>query len=70
MYWENISGSDVSFGDYNNDESLLAQAGYPVVMENGLQRLKEKYALRADDNNSGGVTKAIKEYVLNNIKQL
>ena len=60
----------MAFGDYNNDESLLAQAGYPFVMENGVRRLKEKYALRADDNNSGGVTKAIKEYVLNNIKQL
>jgi hydroxymethylpyrimidine pyrophosphatase-like HAD family hydrolase len=39
-------------------------------MENGVRRLKEKYSLRADDNNSGGVTKAIKEYVLDNVKQL
>ena len=60
----------MAFGDYNNDESLLAQAGYPFVMENGVGRLKEKYSLRADDNNSGGVTKAIKEYVLDNVKQL
>ena len=60
----------MAFGDYHNDATLLAEAGYPFVMENGVQRLKDKYPLRADYNNNGGVTKAITEYVIEKSKQL
>lgn len=54
----------MAFGDYYNDESLLDNAAYPFVMEKGVDRLKEKFPLRAGDNNSGGVTKTIKSFVL------
>lgn len=60
----------MAFGDYYNDDSLLAQAGYPFVMEGGVDRLKAKYPYRAGSNNAGGVTQAIKEYVLEGIKKL
>ena len=60
----------MAFGDYFNDESLLEAAGHPFVMANGVQPLKEKYSMHADSNNSGGVTKAIREYVTEKTKQL
>lgn len=60
----------MAFGDYYNDSTLLAEAGYAFVMENGVQRLKDKYPLRADTNNNGGVTKAITEYVIEKTKEL
>ena len=60
----------MAFGDYYNDATLLAEAGYPFVMENGVQRLKDKYPRHADTNNNGGVTKAIKEYVIEKTKEL
>ena len=60
----------MAFGDYHNDVTLLAEAGYPFVMENGVQRLKDKYPLRADYNNNGGVTKAITESVIEKVKSL
>jgi len=54
----------MAFGDYYNDESLLDAAGLPFVMEKGVDRLKEKFPLRAGDNNKGGVTATIKEFLL------
>ncbi len=57
-------GNIMAFGDYYNDESLLDRAGYPFVMEKGVDLLKNKFPLRAGDNNKGGVTKTIKEFVL------
>ncbi len=52
----------MAFGDYYNDESLLEAAGYPFVMEKGVDLLKDKFPLCAGDNNSGGVIKTIKEF--------
>lgn len=60
----------VAFGDYYNDATLLAEAGFPFVMENGVQLLKDRYHRRAQSNNSGGVTKAVKEYIIDKTKQL
>ena len=54
----------MAFGDYHNDESLLDAAGFPFVMEKGVDLLKEKFPLRGGDNNRGGVTATIKEWVL------
>jgi len=56
--------STMAFGDYHNDETLLERAEYPFVMEKGVDRLKAKFPLRAGDNNRGGVTATIKEWVL------
>ncbi len=53
----------MAFGDYYNDESLLDAAGYPFVMERGVDLLKNKFPLRAGDNNKGGVTQTIKEFL-------
>ena len=60
----------MAFGDYYNDESLLAEAGCPFVMENGVQRLKDKYPRRAGSNNQAGVTNTIIDYVIENNKKL
>ncbi len=60
----------MAFGDYFNDESLLAAAGYPFVMANGVQPLKDRYPRHADTNNNGGVTKAVREYVIEKTKEL
>ena len=60
----------MAFGDYFNDESLLAAAGWPFVMANGVQPLKDKYSHHADTNNNGGVTKALMEYVIEKTKEL
>lgn len=60
----------MAFGDYYNDDTFLAQAGYPFVMDGGVDLLKQKYPYRAGDNNSGGVTKTIKEYIIDGSKKL
>lgn len=54
----------MAFGDYYNDETLLERAEYAFVMEKGVDLLKEKFPLRSGDNNRGGVTATIKEWVL------
>ena len=54
----------MAFGDYHNDESLLDAAGFPFVMDGGVDLLKEKFPMRAGDNNKGGVTATIKDFVL------
>jgi len=58
----------MAFGDYYNDETLLERAEYPFVMEKGVDKLKERFPYRAGDNNKGGVTATIKEFVLNSIR--
>ena len=54
----------MAFGDYYNDESLLDAARFPFVMDGGVDLLKEKFPYRAGDNNKGGVTASIKDFVL------
>lgn len=54
----------MAFGDFYNDVPLLSKAKYAFVMDNANDDLKKMFPYRADDNNSGGVTKAIKEWVL------
>ena len=39
-------------------------------MANGVQPLKDRYPRHADTNNNGGVTKAIREYVIEKAKEL
>lgn len=48
----------------------LAEAGWPFVTENGVQRLKDKYPLRGGDNNKNGVTNTINDYIIEKTKQL
>lgn len=55
----------MAFGDFYNDIPLLDQAGYAFVMANGTDDMKAKYPYQAASNNEDGVTKAIKEWVLN-----
>lgn len=62
----NISREDtMAFGDYFNDAELIGGAGYGFVMANAHPDMFQYGKYRAEDNNSCGVTKAIKEYVLN-----
>ncbi len=53
----------MAFGDYYNDEALLDAAGYPFVMDKGVDLLKSKFSGRAGDNNKGGVTKTIRKVI-------
>ncbi|MBR5521134.1 MAG: HAD family phosphatase [Oscillospiraceae bacterium] len=54
----------MAFGDFYNDIPLLDQAGFAFVMANGTDDMKARYPYQAASNNEDGVTKAIKEWVL------
>ena len=63
-----IDKSEVmAFGDYYNDLDMLQNAGMSFAMANGNEDIKAICTHTADTNNNGGVTKAIKEYVLNEV---
>ena len=53
----------MAFGDFYNDVDLLKSAGYSFVMENANEDMKQYGKFIAADNNSGGVTKAIRKYL-------
>ncbi len=53
----------MAFGDFYNDVDLLKSAGYSFVMENANEDMKQYGRFIAADNNSGGVTKAIRKYL-------
>lgn len=57
----------MAFGDYYNDLDMLKTAGVSFAMANGHEDIKKMSDYIADSNNSGGVTKAIKQYVLNEV---
>jgi len=59
----------MAFGDFYNDIPLLDQAGYAFVMANGTDDMKAKYPYHAASNNEDGVTKAIKEWVLDRLEK-
>ncbi|MBQ8171164.1 MAG: HAD family phosphatase [Oscillospiraceae bacterium] len=63
-----IDKSEVmAFGDYYNDTDMLLNAGMSFAMENGNDYIKSICTHRAESNNSGGVTKAIKQYALGEV---
>ena len=53
----------MAFGDFYNDVDLLNSAGFSFVMKNANEDMKKYGKYIADDNNSGGVTKAIRKYL-------
>ena len=55
----------VAFGDYYNDTDMLQTAGVSFAMANGNDYIKSIADHIADTNNNSGVTKAIREFVLN-----
>ncbi len=57
----------MAFGDYYNDTDMLRTAGMSFAMENGNDYIKSICTHRAESNNSGGVTKAIRQYALNEV---
>lgn len=60
-----ISREDtMAFGDYYNDMDMLRYAGWSFAMENGSPDVKKAAAYLARSNNEGGVTRAIKQFVL------
>ncbi|MBQ9948941.1 MAG: HAD-IIB family hydrolase, partial [Oscillospiraceae bacterium] len=67
-----VLGIDVSetmaFGDYYNDEDMLRAAGISFAMANGNDYIKSITDHIADTNQNSGVTKAIREYVLSEVK--
>lgn len=54
----------MAFGDYYNDIPMLARARYSFVMENANPDMRAHARFVAADNNRHGVTRAIREYVL------
>lgn len=57
----------MAFGDYYNDTDMLQTAGVSFAMANGNDYIKSICTNIADSNNNGGVTKAIREFVLNEV---
>lgn len=56
------------FGDFYNDVEMLKRAHYSFVMENANEDMKQYGNFIAKSNRESGVTKAIKEYVLDKIQ--
>lgn len=53
----------MAFGDFYNDADMLAAAEYSFVMENANDDMKQYGKFTAENNNSFGVTKAIRQYL-------
>lgn len=51
-------------GDSENDLSMISWAGIGVAMGNAIEQVKEVADYVTDDNKHGGVSKAIKKFVL------
>lgn len=54
----------MAFGDNLNDKDMLEYAGWPVLMENGLEELRPLARIIAPRNTLGGVGKVLYQYVL------
>lgn len=55
----------MAFGDSMNDESMIRQCGYGVVMKNGLQEMKDIADFVTEKTNvEGGVGHFLRKYVL------
>ncbi len=66
-----ISPSEtMAFGDYYNDADMLRAAELSFCMENGSDDVKKLCRYIAPDNNSGGVTKCIREFVFGESEKL
>lgn len=53
-----------AFGDYDNDVSMLTQAGFSVAMKNGCDTIKSKAAYVTGSNDEDGVAAVIEEFCL------
>ncbi len=60
-------GEVMAFGDYYNDMDMLQTAGVSFAMENGNDDIKKITTHIAESNNRSGVTKAIRQFVLNEV---
>lgn len=54
----------MAFGDFSNDADMLRYAGWSFAMENGHQDVKKIARFLARSNNESGVTRAIRQYAL------
>ena len=57
----------MAFGDYFNDVEMLNAAGWNFCMENGHEDVKRLCRYIAENNNAGGVTRAIRQYALREV---
>ena len=63
-----VSAEDtMAIGDYFNDVDMLKYAGWSFCKENGNEEVKKLCRYIAPCNNDGGVTKAIRRYVLGEV---
>ncbi|WP_082782054.1 Cof-type HAD-IIB family hydrolase [Streptococcus sp. DD10] len=53
----------IAFGDGHNDLPMFDMVGYPIVMENALNEVKEKAYKITKSNDEDGVRYALKHYV-------
>lgn len=53
------------FGDHLNDVEMFEYAGWPVAMENGIDKVKKLAKIIAPHHDEGGVGQVIYKYVLN-----
>lgn len=56
----------MAFGDADNDEEMLREAGIAVVMENGLDSMKKIADYVTVSNNEDGVAKAMEKFIFEN----
>ncbi len=64
-----ISREDtMAFGDYYNDMDMLRYARWSFAMENGSPDVKQTAGFLAPSNNDCGVTRAIRQYALQEIR--
>ena len=54
----------MAFGDGHNDIEMLDVVGYPIVMENGSDEVKQHACYICDDVEKEGILKGLKHFNL------
>ena len=57
----------MAFGDFNNDIEMLKTAKYSFAMGNASESVKDAANFEAPDNNSFGVSRVIRDFVLGEV---
>ena len=58
----------MAIGDSENDLDMLLKSGYPVAVENAMEKLKDIAKLFVSSNENDGVAEAIEKYILPQFK--
>ena len=63
-YYQLTKEEAMAFGDGNNDIEMLDVVGYPIVMENGSDEVKQHACYICDDVEKEGILKGLKHFNL------